>query len=451
MDERGAPGTTVFPPPAAGPGGGADAPGAWYVVVLLGCVYALNIADRYVMSVLIEPIKADLHLGDGAVAFLTGVALAFFYVTAGIPMAALADRTNRTRLIAMSLAAWSFFTAFCGMTRTFWQLVAARVLVGVGEAGGTPPSASLISDHFGWRRRAFALSVYSVGAAIGSMIGAGAGYISDHWGWRTTFYVLGVPGLVLAGVLYLTVREPRRGQLDDDPTPVAAASFADFLRFTVRSPQLLNCLAGSFLYCSWAWGLMWWTPSFLVRSLHMTLSDAGQSLALIHGIGGTAVLLGTSAIMRAMQGRDVRNVPRFIALACVLGTPASIAVFSAHGQAVALAGLWVFIPVTYAVFGPPYALIQNLVPAPMRAQGMAMLMMCSNVGNLIVAPQLVGLGSDALAARYGTESLRYALLPLTFVGLWAALHWWLSSRNLEQAMARAGNHVTPRSSRTAGA
>ena len=422
----------------------ADAPGAWYVVVLLGLVYALNIADRYVMSVLIEPIKADLHLGDASVGFLTGVALAFFYVTAGIPMAALADRTNRTRLIALSLAAWSFFTALCGLTRTFWQLVAARVLVGVGEAGGTPPSASLISDHFSWRRRAFALSIYSVGAAIGSMIGAGAGYVSDTWGWRSTFFVLGIPGLVLAGILYLTVKEPARGRLDDDPAPVEAASFADFIRYTARSPQLLHCLAGSFLYCSWAWGLMWWTPSFLVRSLHMTLTDAGRSLALIHGIGGTAVLLGTSAIMRAMQGRDVRAVPWFITLACVLGTPASIMVYTAHSQSAALLGLWIFIPITYAVFGPPYSLMQNLVPAPMRAQAMALLIMCSNIGNLIVAPQLVGLGSDALAARYGTESLRYALIPLTFVGLWAALHWWLGSRNLEQAMARAGNRVSPR-------
>ncbi len=420
---------------------GTDAPHAWYVVLLLGGVYALNIADRYVMSVLIEPIKADLHLSDAGVGFLTGVALAFFYVTAGIPMATLADRTNRTRLIALSLAAWSLCTAFCGMTRTFWQLVVARVLVGVGEAGGTPGSASLISDHFGWRRRAFALSIYSVGAAVGSMIGSGAGFISDQWGWRSTFFVLGIPGLVLAAILALTVREPPRGQLDDQPSKVAAASFMDFLRYARQSPQLLNCFAGSFLYCAWAWGLMWWTPSFLARSLHMTLTQSGQSLALIHGIGGTAVLLGTSVIMRALQRHDVRMVPRFIALACVLGTPLSFAVYTAHSQGMALLGLWLFIPITYAVFGPPYALIQNLVPAPMRAQGMAMLMLCSVVGNLIVAPQVVGFGSDALAARYGVESLRYALIPLTLVGLWAALHWWLSSRGLEQAMARAGNHV----------
>src|SRR5579883_1249038 len=124
-----------------------DAPGAWYVVLILGIVYALNISDRYMISVLIEPIKAELALSDARVGLLTGVALAVFYVTAGVPMAVLADRTNRTRLIAAALAAWSLFTALCGIARNFTQLLLARILVGVGEAGGTPPSTSVISDH----------------------------------------------------------------------------------------------------------------------------------------------------------------------------------------------------------------------------------------------------------------------------------------------------------------
>ena len=295
-------------------GPAVQAPRAWYVVIVLGLVYALNIADRYVMSVLIEPIKADLHLSDSAIGFLTGVSLAIFYVTAGIPIATLADRVNRTRLIALALGAWSLVTALCGLTRTYWQLVAARVLVGVGEAGGTPPSASLISDHFGWRRRALALSIYSVGASIGSMIGSGAGFISDLWGWRSTFLVLGIPGVALAVLLVLTVREPRRGRLDAHGAAPSGADFREVIRYARSTPSLLHCYAASFLYCLWSWGLMWWTPSYLVRSQHMTLSAAGQSLAWIHGIGGTVVLLATSLIMRALAGGDVRSVPRFIAV-----------------------------------------------------------------------------------------------------------------------------------------
>ncbi len=412
---------------------------AWYVVVLLGLIYAVNIADRYVMSVLIEPIKADLHLSDGAVGFLTGVALAFFYVLAGIPIATLADRVSRVRLIACALAAWSLITALCGVTRTFGQLVLARIFVGVGEAGGTPPSASLLSDYFDWRRRPLALSVFSIGASIGSMLGAMAGYVSDHWGWRSTFFVLGIPGIVLAVILLLTVREPQRGRFDAAPPATEAPGLMAMLRYCRASPAMLHAFWASFLYCTWSWGLMWWTPSYLVRSIHMSLSDAGRSLALIHGIGGTAVLIGTGAIMRLLEKSDVRAVPRFIALACLLGTPASVVAFTSHDQTVVLAALWLFIPITYAVFGPPYAMIQNLSPAPMRAQTMALLQICGNIGNLIVAPQLVGLASDALNARYGDESLRMALIPLTLVGLWASLHWWLSGRYILRGMARAGN------------
>src|SRR3984893_7574012 len=169
----------------------------WYVLFLLTAVYALNIADRFVISTLIEPIKSDLHISDSAVGFLTGASLAIFYVAAGLPLSVLADRINRRNLVACSLAAWSLMTVVCGLTRSFWQLMAARVLVGVGEAGGTPPSQSLISDYFPWRRRAFALSIYAVGASLGSMLGSSAGYLSDQWGWRSAFFVLGLSRPVL--------------------------------------------------------------------------------------------------------------------------------------------------------------------------------------------------------------------------------------------------------------
>src|ERR1700722_9901999 len=189
-------------------------PKRWYVLFLLTGVYALNIADRFVVSTLIEPIKAELHISDAAIGWLTGGAIALFYVAAGLPLSVLADRVNRRNLVALSLSAWSLMTVVCGLTRSFWQLMAARVLVGVGEAGGTPPSQSLVSDYFPWRRRAFALSIYAVGASLGSMLGSSAGYLSDRWGWRSAFFVLGVPGIIMACVLRATVKEPVRGRLD---------------------------------------------------------------------------------------------------------------------------------------------------------------------------------------------------------------------------------------------
>ena len=233
-----------------------SAPRRWYVLLVLTLVYALSIADRYVMSTLIEPIKADLKVSDSAIGFLTGVSLALFYVTAGLPLASLADRANRRTMIALALGAWSAMTALCGVAQNFWQLLLARIGVGVGEAGGTPPSTSLLSDYFPWRRRAFALSVYSIGASLGSMLGSSAGYASDAWGWRTAFLLLGIPGLAFAILIRFTVREPQRGQLDEGPAPLKAGLLAT-LRFTTRQPALLHTLIGASVYTLWAWGLMW--------------------------------------------------------------------------------------------------------------------------------------------------------------------------------------------------
>jgi predicted MFS family arabinose efflux permease len=410
----------------------------WYVLVILTFVYALSIADRFVMSTLIEPIKADLRLSDSAIGFLTGVALALFYVTAGLPLASLADRANRRTMIALALGAWSAMTAFCGIAQNFWQLLLARIGVGVGEAGGTPPSTSLVSDYFPWRRRALALSVYSVGASLGSMLGSSAGYASDAWGWRAAFLLLGVPGIVFAIVVALTVREPQRGRLDELPPPVRA-SLWDTLRFTRKQPALLHTLIGASVYTLWAWGLMWWTPSYLVRSHHMILGDAGGALSLMHGLGGTAVLLLTMLVMGKLAKHDARLVPWFVAAVIALATVPSIIAYTAASSAVTINMLWIFIPLSYAPFGPTFALLQNLVPASMRAQAVALMLFFSNFANLVIAPQAVGFASDYLAARYGAESLRHALIPLAFVGFWAAWHYWLCAKHLASGLHRAGN------------
>jgi len=414
-------------------------PKHWYVLFLLTAIYALNIADRFVISTLIEPIKADLHISDSAVGFLTGASLAIFYVAAGLPLSVLADRINRRNLVAFSLGAWSLMTVICGLTRTFWQLMAARVLVGVGEAGGTPPSQSLISDYFPWRRRAFALSIYAVGASIGSMIGSSAGYLSDLWGWRSAFFVLGIPGVIVACVLYATVKEPVRGRLDVRSSHSHAPGFREMLKFTRRQPALLHALIGGALYSTWAFGLLWWIPSFLVRSHHMGLGDAGGAVSLMHGIGGTAVLLGTTFLMGKMTGRDARAVPWFLALCCALGAIPSILALTVSARSTTLSMLWLFVPLSYAPIGPCFALVQNLVPATMRSKIVGLFLLMTTVGNLVIAPQFVGIASDLLAPHHGTDSLRIALLPLSLVGFWAASHFWICGIKLKAGLVRAGN------------
>jgi predicted MFS family arabinose efflux permease len=400
----------------------------WYVLALLTSVYAVNIADRFMISTLIEPIKADLHLSDSAIGLLTGVALALFYVTAGLPLALVADRSNRRNLISASLVAWSLATAACGLIRTFGQFMIARILVGVGEAGGTPPSHSLVSDYFPPGRRALALSIYSIGASLGSMIGAASGTISEHWGWRAAFWVLGLPGVVLALLILGTVREPVRGRLDSPQRVREAVSFRSTLRYTRQHPTLAHCLIGGSVFTLWSWGLMWWTPSYLIRSHHLTLGGAGGTLSLINGIGGTIALIATSLLMPFLERQGPRAVPLFTAMVIAAGTIPSIMAFSTSSTSVAVTMLWIFIPLSYCTFGPVFALVQNLVPAEMRAQAVALLLFFSNIANLVVAPQLVGIVSDALAPRFGAESLRLALLPLTLCGFWAAVHFWIVAR-----------------------
>jgi MFS family permease len=420
----------------------------WYVLLVLTLVYALSIADRFVMSTLIEPIKTDLGLSDSSIGFLTGSSLAFFYVTAGLPLATLADRANRRTMIALALGAWSVMTTLCGFAQNYWQLLLARIGVGVGEAGGTPPSASLLSDYFSSRRRALALSVYSVGASLGSMMGSSAGYASDAWGWRAAFYVLGVPGVLVAVLVAITIREPERGRLDAAAAPAAPAVAAavapmvaaaapspratlkDTLRFARVQPALLHTWLGATVYTLWSWGLMWWTPSFLVRSHHMSLGDAGGALSLMHGIGGTAVLLITMLLMGPLGKRDPRLVPWFVAASIVIGTVPSILVYSVSSAHTALLMLWIFIPLSYAPFGPTFALLQNLVPASMRAQAVAVMLFCANIANLVIAPQVVGFASDLLRPLYGAESLRHVLVPMAFVGFWAAWHYWRCAKYL---------------------
>jgi MFS family permease len=415
-----------------------DAARRWYVLGLLMLVYALNIADRFVMSTLIEPIKASLRLSDFAIAFLTGTALACFYVTAGLPLAYLADRANRRSLVAAAVAAWSVMTACCGIVQSFWQMLIARIGVGVGEAGGTPPSVSLLSDYFPWRSRALAMSIYSLGLSFGSALGTSAGYVSDTFGWRAAFLVLGAPGLFVALIVRTTIAEPVRGRLDAAP-PAAKASLKETWDFARRQRALFHAWMGAAVYTLWAWGLMWWTPSYLVRSHHMTLGAAGGALMLMNGAGGTAVLLLTLLIMAGLEKKDVRAVPLYAAATVLIGTLPSIIAYAAASRQVTLFCLWIFIPLSYAPFGPTYALMQNLTPASMRAQSTAIMLFLANIANLVIAPQVVGFASDRLAPLYGAESLRWCLVPLAFVGFWGAWHFWRCAKYTAAGLEGVGN------------
>jgi predicted MFS family arabinose efflux permease len=412
----------------------------WYVLALLTVVYALNIADRFSISTLIEPIRRELHLTDRGVAWLTGGALGVFYVTVGIWVAVLADRANRRNILALALALWSGITALCGLTHSYLQLLLARFGVGIGEAGGTPPSTSILADKFPPARRPMALTIFALGTSLGAWLGSSvAGEAAERGGWRAAFLVLGIPGVIVALVVWLTVREPQRGQLDARAAPAERSTLPATLRFIATQRSAIHLLLGGSVATFWSWGLMWWTPAFLQRSHHLTVGQAGDRLGVMHLVAGTAGNLLAAWLVGRRAAGDPRYVARLLAWVTALTTIPSVLVYWVSSLEAATALLWVFVPAVYFYIGPILGLLQNVVPANMRATTCALLLFIANIANLLLAPEIIGTLSDWFAASFGAgrESLRWAMLLLAPTGLWAAWHLWKSGETIREDEARA--------------
>ncbi|MFL6603739.1 MAG: spinster family MFS transporter [Steroidobacteraceae bacterium] len=418
------------------------AAGRWYVLAVLTLVYALNIADRFSIATLIEPIRLELRLSDSGIAFLTGIALALFYVTVGIPLAVLADRANRRNIVALSLALWSAMTALCGLAQNYSQLLLARFGVGIGEAGGTPPSTSILADKFPHDRRPMALTIFALGASLGAWLGSSvAGRVAERHGWRAAFLVLGIPGLLCALLVWLTIREPTRGQFDSSQEHRQKTTLAATVRYIVQHRSAFHLLMGGSVATLWSWGLMWWTPTFLVRAHHMTVGQAGELLGPMHLIAGTAGTILASYLMARRSAADPRYVAKLLAWVTALTTIPSILLYWVGSTAIATVLLWIFVPSVYFYIGPILGLLQNVVPAHMRATTCALLLFTANVANLVIAPQMVGILSDWFASGFHAEGqgLRWALLLLAPTGFWAAWHLWVSGATIQadEAVARS--------------
>jgi predicted MFS family arabinose efflux permease len=411
----------------------------WYVLLVMCLVYMVSIADRYVISTVLEPIRVELHLSDSGVAFLTGVSLSLFYVSFGIPISLLADRMNRRNIIAISLVAWSAMTVLCGLAANYWQLLFARIGVGIGEAGGTPAANSIISDYFPAQRRPMALTIFSLGAPVGAWVGADvAGRIADAFGWRAVFLALGVPGVVFGALVYFAVREPERGRLDAAGSR-RGCTLAESTRFLLSQRSACHLMLASAITALWGWGLTWWTPAFLMRTYGLSAGHAGGITGPIHLIAGTAATVFTGWFLGRPFMNDPRRVVWLLGGGIALATIPSIIIFATHSLALAQAMLWIFIPSIYFYIGPCFGLLNNLSPPHMRAQFCAATLLIANVGNLIIAPQLIGFLSDLFAPGHiaNAASLRLALLCLAPTGFWSAYHYFSCARTLRQDQERA--------------
>jgi MFS family permease len=402
-------------------------------------IYAINIADRYVVSTVLEPIRLEFRLDDFSVALLTGWPLTIFYVTCGIPLSWLADRSNRRNILSISLILWSGFTVLCGRASNYWQFAGGRIGVGVGEAGGTPPSTAIVSDCFPPDRRPMAMAVLALGAPIGAYLGYNmAGEVANIFGWRSAFLALGIPGLIIGAVVYLTIREPVRGRLDgivDEQKP----SLLETLKFLWVQKAAFHVVIGGGLCALWGWGLMYFTPTFLQRAYNMDVGQAGAITGNIHLFGGTLGTVATAWFLSRRSMADPRRVVWLLAAGIGLATIPSIIAYWTHSLFVLQAMFWIFIPSIYFYIGPCFGLLNNLSPCRMRSMFIAISLLVANILNLMVAPAVVGALSDRFAGSHASdaESLRLALLVLAPTGFWAAYHLYLASKTIIADQKRA--------------
>ncbi len=428
-------------PVAVSGGGGVNASIAAsrnYVLGVLVVVYTFNFVDRQILSILIEPIKAELGLSDTQIGLLSGFAFAAFYATLGIPIARLADRSNRRNLIALSLLVWSGMTAMSGLVTNFWQMLVARIGVGIGEAGCSPAAHSMVSDYFPPQQRATALGIYSLGIPVGILFGfLAGGWINEFFGWRIAFFVVGLPGLALALVVWLTVKEPPRGMAEQRADVVAPPGMFETFAYLMAKPAFRHLAAGGALTAFVGYSYTTWLPSFLSRSYGMQTGEIGTWLGLILGIpGGIGITLGGWLADR-YGSRDTRWYLWIVAVALLASVPFAVGVFLAPGAGLAL--LLLCLPVMLGNFyqATSFSQTQGLSSLRMRAVAAAVFLFIVNLVGLGAGPYVTGAISDALEPTYGVESLRWALLCVTLVNVWAALHYFLGGRHLERDLASA--------------
>jgi MFS family permease len=410
-----------------------------YALVLLTVVYSFNFIDRQLLAILQESIKLELSLSDSQLGLLTGFAFAVFYVTAGLPIARWADRGNRRNIVAIAVGLWSLMTALSGAVQNYLQLLLARIGVGIGEAGGSPPSHSIISDIFPPEKRASAIAFYSMGVNFGILFGfLFGGWLNEFFGWRVAFVVVGLPGILLAVIVKLTLREPLRGlseqkQASDDSPPFTDVVKLLWSRLSFRHMAFagaLNAFAG--------YSTSNWTASFMIRSHQMTTGELGTWLALIMGLGGAIGVFGGGLLADRLAPSDKRWYLWLPALAGIICVPFMVAVYTVDSAYAAL--MISIVPgLLFNVYlGNAIATTHGLVGLRMRATASAILFLILSIIGLGIGPWSIGLLSDYLEPELGVESLRYAMLYLIpAVMFWSACHFYLGARTLREDLASA--------------
>ncbi len=411
-----------------------------FVLGLLTVAYVFNFLDRQVVNILGQAIITDLGLSDTQFGMLSGIAFAAIYATLGMPIARWADAGVRRNIIALAVAIWSAMTALCGTAQNFWQLFLMRAGVGVGEAGGSPPAHSIISDIFPANKRATALSIYSLGIYGGSLIGyVAGGYLASAFSWRVAFVVVGLPGVLLAFLIRFLIHEPPRG-LAESRADVKPAPFTEVLGILRTRRSFRHIAMGCALHAFVTYGLSAFMPIFLSRVHDMPIEQIGTILGLVVGIGGMLGTYGGGYLSDKLANRhgELRWHIWVPLISTVAAIPFYLFSLMIAETGVAAAITW-FVPSIVAgmYLGPCLSMTHSLVGLRMRAQASAILFFVLNLIGLGIGPMATGLLSDYLRPEFGDLSIRYALITMVFVNIWCAIHYYLATRTLREDLARA--------------
>jgi MFS family permease len=406
----------------------------YYVLIMLMLTFMFNIADRLVMSILIEDIKAEFLLSDTQIGLLAGTAFTAFYLILGIPAGRLADRTNRKNMVAVALSLWSLMAALCGAAVGFWTMLLARLGVGVGEAGGGPPSVSIITDYFEPQELSRAMGIFAVGAVLGPVLGyAAGGLIAESYGWRWTFIILGLPGVLLGIILYFTIKEPKRGRyFKKDSGQAGQAGVDEQQPFMVTMRSLFKnsvffrvVLANSFTNIpSFAFAI--WLAPTLIRNFDVTQGEVGVYLGAVLFAGGVPGMILGGYLADYLAKKNLKWRPWYCSFAMALTLPFWSFCLLADSLEMTLTLYIIGYVLLVSTQGAAISMVQAAVLPSERGTASSISSLVINLLGYGIGPALIGLMSDNWAAEHGSMSLSYAVIATVVVSLIAAiiLFWW---------------------------
>jgi len=410
-----------------------------YAMVILAIVYMFNFIDRQILAILLPAIQQEFGVSDTVLGLLAGTLFALFYVALGIPIARIADRTNRRNLVALAVFVWSGMTALSGFAQNVLHLALARIGVGIGEAGCSPPAHSMIADYYPPEQRSTAMGFYTLGISAGIMLAyLAGGWVAQNIGWREAFFIVGVPGIILAAVVRFTVVEPERGASERRTDSGQQPAMLEVLGFLLdrRSSVHMGVAAGLSSFVGYA--VINFMPSFLSRSFGMGLADIGFLLGVVVGIfGGIGFFFG-GVIADRIGRTGQRRAFRFLAIAMVVSAVLNVGVFLSTSVAWCIGLFLLPMVVSNFYLAPVLSQAQGLVSLRMRAVASALVLLVINIIGLALGPLVTGMLSDALDPHFGVESMRYSLLLVSVVILpWAGWHYFRAGQTIEADLARA--------------